>query len=248
MSNPDNNIIVITGASSGIGAALAKAFSTAGDRVVLCARRRNRLEQVATQCPGKTLLLTTDVTNKDDRRAIVEKTMKHWGRVDVLVNNAGLGAYGYFMDSTEADWRRLFEVNLFSPVFLTQEVIPVMQAQGGGTIVNIASIGALIAHSDKVTAYVASKHALLGFSRGLARDLEGTGINVLAVCPHLTDTEFFSASHGAQDMAPVLESIKSYMDSPQQVAEGIINQLDSKRLVVFPTDNPAKVYQKQRDI
>jgi short-subunit dehydrogenase len=115
-------------------------------------------------------------------------------------------------------------------------------------IVNMASIGGLIAHSDRVTPYVASKHAVIGFSRGLAKDLAGTGIRVLAVCPHLTDTEFFSTSPGAQEMAPVVEKFKSFMDRPEDVARGILEQLDSDRVVVFPTAKPAKAFEKQRDI
>jgi short-subunit dehydrogenase len=115
-------------------------------------------------------------------------------------------------------------------------------------IVNMASIGGLIAHSDKVTPYVASKHAVVGFSRGLARDLAGSGIRVLAVCPHLTDTEFFSTSPGAQEMAPVVEKFKSFMDRPEDVARGVLEQLDSDRVVVFPTAKPAKAFEKQRDI
>jgi short-subunit dehydrogenase len=83
------------------------------------------------------------------------------------------------------------EVNLFALVFMTRAVLPHMQSRRSGIIVNMASIGGLIAHSNKVTPYVASKHAVVGFSRGLAKDLAGTGVRVLAVCPHLTDTEFF---------------------------------------------------------
>jgi short-subunit dehydrogenase len=139
-------------------------------------------------------------------------------------------------------------VNVFALVFMTQAVLPFMHSQGSGIVVNMASIGGLIAHSDRVTPYVASKHAVVGFSRGLARDLKGTGIRVLAVCPHLTDTEFFSVSPGAAEMAPVVEKYKSFMDTPEDVARGILEQLDSDRLIVFPTAKPAGAYEKQRDI
>ncbi|MEJ2731840.1 MAG: SDR family NAD(P)-dependent oxidoreductase, partial [Deltaproteobacteria bacterium] len=115
-------------------------------------------------------------------------------------------------------------------------------------IINIASIGGLIAHSDKVAAYVSSKHALVGFSRSLALDFEDKGIRVLAACPHLTDTDFFKTSTGASEMAPIVEKYRNFMDSPEDVARGIIEQLDSDRLVIFPTLKPAKAYEKQRDI
>lgn len=193
------------------------------------------------------MIIPADLLQKKDRQAVVRKTLDHWGQIDILINNAGMGMYGNFQETTEADWRNLFEINLFSAVFLTQEALPIMQARQQGMIVNIASIGGLIAHSNKVTPYVASKHALVGFSRGLAKDLAGTGIRVLAVCPHLTDTEFFSVSPGAEEMAPEVEKSRDLMDTPEKVAQGIIKQLDSGRLVVFPTDKPAKVYEKMRN-
>ncbi len=248
MPDFSGKIIVVTGAGSGIGEALTKGLSQAGAKVTLAARRRDRLETVAAGCLNETLIVPADLTAAQGRQLIIDKTMDRWGRLDILINNAGLGAYGHFLESSEKEWRDLFEINLFAPVLLTQAVLPVMQAQGSGTIVNVASIGGLMAHSDQVTAYVSSKHALVGFSRGLARDLTGTGIRVLAVCPHLTDTEFFDISPGAEKMGPVVEKYRSFMDRPEDVARGIIDQLESDRLVVFPTDKPEKAYRKQRDI
>ena len=248
MVDLDGKAVILTGASSGIGAALATALSHRGARLTLAARRVERLQAVAEKCAGEICILAADLTREDDRKRIVGRTLDRWGRVDILVNNAGLGIYGDFLSATEADWRRIFEVNLFAMVFMTREVLPHMQSQGGGIVVNMASIGGLIAHSDKVTPYVASKHAVVGFSRGLAKDLAGTPIRVLAVCPHLTDTEFFIASPGAREMAPVIDQYRSFMDSPEDVARGILEQLDSSRLVVFPTGKPAKAFEKQRDV
>ena len=248
MVNLDGKIVVVTGASSGIGAALARAFSRQGARVALSARRPDRLEETAANCPGETLIVPADLVAQTDREALVAKSMDRWGRIDILINNAGLGQYGDFASTTETQWRQLFEINLFSCVFLTQLVLPIMKAQNQGLIVNMASIGGLIAHSRNVTPYVASKHAVIGFSRGLSKDLEGTNIRVLAVCPHLTDTEFFAVSPGAEEMAPQLEKYKTFMDSPEDVAAGVLNQLDSERLVVFPTEKPAKAYEKQKDL
>jgi short-subunit dehydrogenase len=248
MVDLDGKAVIITGPSSGIGAALALALSLKGAHLTLAARRWERLKEVAAKCKGEVLTLAADLTQEADRSKVVQQTLGRWGRVDILVNNAGLGIYGDFMSATEADWRQIFEVNLFALVFMTRAVLPHMQSQGSGIVINMASIGGLLAHSDKVTPYVASKHAVVGFSRGLAKDLAGTGIRVLAVCPHLTDTEFFTASPGAQEMAPVVEKFKSFMDSPEDVARGILEQLDSNRLVLFPTLKPARAYEKQRDI
>jgi short-subunit dehydrogenase len=148
------------------------------------------------------------------------------------------------MDSTEADWRTIFEINLFAPVFLTQLVLPTMKKQKSGIIVNVASIAGLFAHMDKVSSYVASKHAMVGFCRGLQKDLPGSGISVYAVCPGLTDTEFFDSS---PQLEPIVSKSRKYMESPEKVAQGIIDQLDSQQLIIFPTESAAKLYEKQHD-
>ena len=248
MINLSDRIVVVTGASSGIGAALARAFSHRGAKVTLVARRLKQLNDVSRACSGEVLVVAADLTKEVDRQRIVQETMDRWGRIDMLVNNAGRGMHGHFMTTTEAEWRQIFEINLFSPVFLTRIILPIMQAQGNGLVINLASIGGLIAHSANLTAYVASKHALVGFSRGLAMDLADKGIRVLAVCPHLTDTEFFRTSAGAREMASVVEKYRKFMDTPEQVARGILEQLDSDKLVIFPTAKPAQAYAKQRDI
>jgi short-subunit dehydrogenase len=248
MIDPANRVVVVTGASSGIGAALGKGFSRRGARVVLVARRFERLEAVAQNCAGEVLIVAADLITDTGRQSVVQNTMERWGTIDILVNNAGMGIYAHFSDCTESDWHRIFEINLFSAVFLTKLVLPIMQARKKGLVINMASIGGLIAHSDNVSPYVASKHALVGFSRGLSRDVADKGIRVMAVCPHLTQTEFFKTSPGADKMAPVVEKYKKFMDTPEDVACGILDQLDSDRLVVFPTRKPEMVYQKQRDL
>jgi short-subunit dehydrogenase len=248
MIDLQDKVVIITGASSGIGASLAQAFSAAGSKVAMVARRKDKLREVSCSCSCETLVIHADVIQENDRLTIINETLRKWGRIDILVNNAGLGIYGDILDISEREWRNLFEINVFAPVLLAKLVIPVMKKQGNGIIVNIASIGGLFAHAEKVTPYVASKHALVGFSRGLAKDLANTDIKVLAVCPHLTDTEFFAASPGADLMAPVVEKTKKYMESPDNVAKGIMEQLDSDRLIVFPTAQGAKLYEKQRDI
>jgi short-subunit dehydrogenase len=243
-----DQIAILTGASSGIGAALARLFSQRGARVVLAARRLERLEKLAQDCPGQTLIIPADITSAPDRERIVLATLDAWGRVDVLVNNAGLGAYGPFLEFGPERWRSLFEVNLFAAVFLTQLVLPAMLEQHRGLVINLASIGGLAAHSDQVTAYVASKHALVGFSRGLARDLAGTGVKVKAVCPHLTATEFFEAGEGAELMAGEVDKFRAFMDSPEAVAQGVLDRLDDEGLIIFPTDKPARAWAGLRDI
>jgi short-subunit dehydrogenase len=150
MTNFTNQVVIVTGASSGIGAALVKVFSKKGAHVVLVARRRNRLEEVSQECAGESLIVIADLTKEADRKSVIQQTLDRWGRIDILINNAGRGMYGRFAASSETDWRQLFEINLFSAVFLTQDVLPIMQAQAKGLVINMASIGGLIAHSDNV--------------------------------------------------------------------------------------------------
>jgi short-subunit dehydrogenase len=248
METLTDQVVIVTGASAGIGAALAEAFSRQGARVTLAARRAELLKQTSRACRAETLIVAADLVRDADRRRIVKTTLDRWGRIDILVNNAGTGMYGAFTSSTEEDWRRLFEINLFAQVFLTLAVLPVMLARGRGLVINLASIAGLMAHSEKVTPYVASKHALVGFSRGLAKDLAGTGVRVLSACPHLTDTDFFKVAPGAREMAPLLAKFREFLDSPQDVARGIMAQLDSENLILFPTPKPAKAYAKHRDL
>ncbi len=240
--------IIVTGASSGIGEALAKRFLEAGAKVAVFARRRERLDTLADRYPQNCLVVAGDLTNSADRQRLVDETVKAWGRIDILVNNAGLGPFGGFLEAGQDLWRDVFELNVFAQVFLTQAVLPVMLGQGSGLIVNIASIGGLIAHSDNVTPYVASKHALVGLSRGLQKDLAGSGVRVKAVCPHLTVTELFSASPGADQAAPEIEKYRSFMDSADDVAAGILEQLDDDGLILFPTGKARKAYEKAREI
>ena len=133
--------VMVTGASSGIGASLALGFSRAGAFVTLAARREDRLREIARSCPREVLVVPTDLLQERDRRTLVQETLGRWGRVDILVNNAGMGMYGPFLQTTEAVWRQIFEINLFSMVFLTQTVLPVMLAQGEGLVLNLASLG-----------------------------------------------------------------------------------------------------------
>jgi short-subunit dehydrogenase len=192
--------------------------------------------------------LPADITKKEHREIIVSKTLKKWGKIDLLVNNAGAGIYGDFLQISEMSWYNIFEINLFATVFLTKITLPIMLKQDSGIIVNIASIGGLVAHSDKVVPYISAKHAVVGFSRGLAKELKNTNIKVKVVCPHLISTDFFKSSEGAEEMALILEKYRNFMDSAEKVAYGIINGLNSNKLIIFPTEKPENAYNLLKDI
>jgi short-subunit dehydrogenase len=237
-------VVVITGASSGIGAALARACSHRGALVVLAARSRDRLTKVAESCPGEILVVPCDVTVGAERCQLVDAVLARWGKVDVLVNNAGIGYYAPFEQIDLASLRTLLEVDFVAVVAMTQEVLRVMKSAGRGLIVQIASTGGLIAHAPNVSAYLAAKHAVVGISRGLRRDLEGTGIRVQVVCPHLTDTGFFATGLGAEAMREVADGLRGHMDAADQVAEGIVAEMGSDKFIVFPTDRSRKAYER----
>ncbi len=246
MDSLKNKVVIITGASSGIGAVLAQTLSEKGALVVLAARRLEKLHEVAKACPSETLCVQCDMTQDEERRNLVDATLRRWDRIDILVNNAGIGMYGDIERTNEEEIRSLFEVNVFAVIFLSRLVLPVMKRQNAGLILNIGSIGGLVAHSDKVTAYVASKHALVGFTRGLVKDLRNTGVGVKVVCPQLVETGFYRASIGADEMKGLIEKVRNRMDTTEQVVEGIVEQIFSEQTVIFPTDRSQKAYDRFR--
>ncbi len=243
----DGQVVIVTGASSGIGAALARVCSVRGARVVLAARRADRLAEVAALCEGEPDCVPCDVTRAEDRRCLVDAVLSRHGRIDVLVNNAGIALYGSLEETTEAGLRHMFEVNFFAVFLMAQAVLPAMRNVGGGTIVNVASTGGLLAHTTAVSAYLAAKHAVVGMSRGLLRDLDGTGISVQVVCPHLTDTDFFEVGIGAARMSEAVQAVRGKMDTPEEVAEGIANQIGAGPFVVFPTQRSEAAYTRLKE-
>lgn len=248
MKSLKGKVAIITGASSGIGASLARAFSQREARVVLTARRFEKLQEVARHCPNETLCIKCDVADAKDRQNLINQTLNQWKRIDILVNNAGSGMYGALESIEEKEIRNLFEVNILSIIFLTQMVLPIMRKQAEGLIINISSVAGLVAHSNNVAPYISTKHAVIGFSRGLVKDLQGTGIRAVVVCPHLTLTEFFEASVGDQEMSGIVEQLRPRMDSPDQVAKGVLDQIFSDRFIIFATEMSEKAYLKFRDL
>lgn len=220
-------VAIITGASRGIGRALAHAFTQRGASVVLAARSADDLEVVAAECRaiplcGEVLTVPTDVTDEAHRERLVATVLERFGRVDILVNNAGVRIGGAFLDLEPEVLRRQLEVNLLAAMRLTQMVLPTMLKRGEGWIVNIASQAGRHAEPYFVT-YGASKHGVIGFSEGLRRELAHTGVRVLIVSPGFTDTDMVTA------IGPVYRRMGFPMIPPQRVArrtlEGILLSL-----------------------
>ncbi|MEL6405754.1 MAG: SDR family NAD(P)-dependent oxidoreductase [Chloroflexota bacterium] len=186
-----NKVVIITGASSGIGRSAAKIFSAQGAHTVLVARRANLLAEVQSELQAsfdtRVLTVAADVTNEDDIQNIVQATLDEFGRIDVLVNNAGIVKGGYLEEKDFANWQSIIEVNLTAVVRLTQAVLPIMKEQYSGHIVNVSSVVSFAATPGQAV-YVATKSGMNGFSESLRREVADFNINVSVVMPGFTDT------------------------------------------------------------
>lgn len=191
MSILQGRVVVITGASAGIGAACALAFVEKGARVVLAARRADRLDSLVAQLEamgGEALAVATDVTDEDAVAALFAQAVARFGTVDVLINNAGIA------DSTPAEqtdlalWHRVIDTNLTSAFLCARSAIPIMKAQGRGRIINVGSISAKVPRKHS-PAYTASKWGLDGLTRALAVDCREDNVAVSVFHPGIVATE-----------------------------------------------------------
>ena len=226
----DNKVVVITGASEGIGAACASAFASRGALLSLTARSRQRLEEVG----GKDALVTPgDLREESTRAALVERTLARYGRIDILINNAGVGLYQPAHGADLASVRAMFELNIFAPLDLIQKVVPHMKKSGSGAIVNVSSIGGKIT-LPWFTLYSATKYALGSITDGLRMELRREGIHAMTVCPGYVKTGF--QRHVLAGRPPDLTGLgRKWAISPQQCAEDIARGLErNARTVVSP--------------
>jgi short-subunit dehydrogenase len=223
--------VLVTGASSGIGAATARAFAAAGGRVALLARRRDRLEALAgalrREGAGATVCVA-DVTDAAAVTACVQRVLAEWGGIDVLVNNAGRGLAAPFDAITAQELRDILEVNLVAVLTATQAVLPLMRRQGSGHIVNVSSIAGRRA-SPLIAAYNATKFGLVGLSESLRQELRGTGIHLSIVYPVNTETEF-------REVEPrkVARGLYGPVQAAEVVARAIVRCARRPRPEVYP--------------
>jgi len=197
---------IVTGASSGIGRELALELARCGARVVLSARRQDRLEQVVDEIKGlggESHSVAGDITDAALRRQLLEAAESQFGGLDLLVNNAGIGAIGPFAKADESRLRQVMEVNFFAPAELTRGAIPLLQKGTRPIVVNVGSVLGHRAMPQK-SEYCASKFAMHGLSDALRAELAEFGVHVLLVSPSTTDTEFFDAVIERQGDLPSL--------------------------------------------
>jgi clavulanate-9-aldehyde reductase len=222
--------IAITGASSGIGEATALACAEAGASVALAARRADRIEALAAkiaQRGGRALALPTDVTDERQARTFVERAHAELGRLDGLINNAGVMLLGPIDGAPTEEWRRMIHVNLFGVLYCTHAALPLMRAQGSGDIVNVSSVAGRVARAGSGV-YNLTKWGVNAFSEALRQECVGAGIRVTIVEPGAVVTEL--PSH---NRPPVLEQMMRRF-------EGVVplQAEDIARTVVFALGQP----------
>lgn len=198
MTIDTTSVVLLTGASSGLGAALAETLGTRGVHVALVARRKSQLQEVAARvrsAGGTPLVLTADVSQEADCERVVRETIAAFGTIDVLVNNAGRGNRASVEDTTTADLDNMFRLNVYSQFWLTRQVLPIMKSVGSGYILNISSFAGKVGFPFNA-AYVAAKHAVVGFTASLRAELADTGIEATCVCPAGITTDWAAVTDG----------------------------------------------------
>jgi short-subunit dehydrogenase len=230
-----DHVFIVTGASSGIGLSTAKALSERGAKVALVARSRDALQELSRQLPGS-LPVTADMTKFDQVREAVRAVYQHYGRVDGLVNNAGR-SYAASVEEIEPEiFDEIFHLNVLGPIIAMQAVIPVMRAQGGGSIVNINS-GTAFMTVPQFGVYSASKRALLGFSLTARAELEKDRIVVSEIYPFITATNFGKNRMG--NGGP--PSNYADGDQPEFVAGLVLQAIDEGQAQYFANDRLRKM-------
>lgn len=224
----DDRVALVTGAAMGIGAGIARRFSEAGATVVIFDIHGERASgTVKALSPGRARAITGDVSSEADVRSAVAETVREFGSLDVLVNNAGIEVPGQVVDLTSADWDRQLGVNLKGAFFFSKYAIPHMRARKRGVIINISSVHAFVSYAGNA-AYDASKAGLIGLTRTLALDHGRDGIRVNAICPGYIDTPLMDAWLATlADPAATMRQVLSFhplgrIGTPRDIAEAAL--------------------------
>lgn len=235
-------VIVITGASSGIGRATARRAAALGAQVALVARSADVLDKLAAELTAQgatAVAFPADLRDPAQARGAIMAATERFGRIDVLINNAGQSAVGYVADVDLDNFRQIIELNVFGPVTAMQAAIPVMRANGGGVIVNVSS-NVSTQHIPGLGAYAATKAALNKLSETARGELEPEHIRVLTVYPRQTATDFGHNAIGSQQTIRAISERTATMpyqpDSPEFVAERILAGIERETPEVYMDD------------
>ncbi|MFT3829312.1 MAG: SDR family oxidoreductase [Opitutaceae bacterium] len=228
-------VVWITGGSSGIGEALAVAFAREGAQLVLSSRREEELERVAERCVGapRPFVLPLDLTRPQEFASAAAAVQTRFGRLDVLVNNGGVGERAFAQDTLPAVERAVMEVNYFGAIGLTKAVLPILLEQRSGSIVTVSSVMGYLG-TPKRAAYAASKHALRGWFDSLRAEIEPQGVHVCLVCPGWVRTNISRNALTAVGAAHArMDRTQERGVAPERVAEATLRAVLRRRDEVF---------------
>jgi uncharacterized protein len=236
MQSPiDNGVVIITGASAGIGRAIAREVAPRAGALVLVARRQERLAELADELRRERPALRVEIEAADvgdvgALGALADRVLGALGRVDVLVNNAGVGAHALFEESPWASLDAMVRTNVLGPLYLTRRFLPAMVARGGGGVLNVSS-GAALAPLPGEATYSATKHFLRGLGKTLRLELAGTGVRLTESLPGPVETEFDAVAGVTEATGLGLDAIRI---SAEQCARESVRAFDAGRAEVYP--------------
>lgn len=242
MNNIENKVVVITGASSGLGEATALRLAQKGAILVLSARRKDRLDKLAAQIVangGQALVVEADVTRQDDVQNIINKTLDAFGRVDVMVNNAGLMAIAPLSQAKTDEWDRMIDINIKGVLYGIAAALPVFEKQQSGHFINIASVAGIKVFSPGGSVYSGTKFAVKAISEGLRHEV-GPYIRTTTICPGAIDSELKLGSSDEQSSKFVIDFYQQAIpaDSVARAIAYAIEQpadVDINEIVLRPT-------------
>lgn len=236
--DPKGKVVIVTGASSGIGEATARQFGREGSKVVLAARRVDRLQSLAQEITGMgtgadVLVVEADLSKLEDIQSLIKQSIDKFGRIDILVNNAGFGRLNWLENLDPVrDIQAQFDVNVMGVIQTTRQALPVMIKQRSGSIVNMCSMAGLVA-TPTYSIYAACKHAVHGFSEALRREVKPWGIDVSMVYPGGVVTEF--ASHAGIKRKTGYTTPRFMLLTAEQVAEAVVKLVRKpRRMWIIP--------------
>jgi NADP-dependent 3-hydroxy acid dehydrogenase YdfG len=244
-----SKVIVITGASAGIGAATARLLAGRGEKVVLAARREAELNQVAALCGSNALAVITDVTHRQDVEHLRDEALRVFGQVDVWINNAGRGINRGVLELSEADFDEMMAVNVKSALYGMQAILPYFKERGAGHLINVSSMLGRVPFASNRSVYSAAKAALNSLTANLRSDLRVAfpEIHVSLVMPPVVTTDFAANALHSTPLPAGAFRAGAAAQTPEQVAEAIVSLIGHPRAELYTSPGqaeiPARYYQ-----
>ena len=219
MRDLNGTVVAITGASSGIGEATARALAAEGASVVLGARRKDRLTELADELGSQVAIVEMDVRSPEDSQRLVDQAVQSFGHLDAIIVNAGVGMYGGIMDQTDDEIRAMIDTNVAGTIWPIRAAVPRLLENGGGDIVIVASVAGLRGAGDEAV-YAATKYAQVGLAGALDRELRAKAIRVSTIAPGGTATEFAMGTGRTPDMPGLADMLDA-----EDVAAAVVTVL-----------------------